>query len=418
VGSWAQRPGEISGMRSDKLRIAFATPEYVTEKYFDGGLANYVNRVAKLLVNLRHEVHVVTHSQIDEAEFEHEGVKVHRVRPRRVWAVCNRATRYTLANTLHWLSLSTQIYRKLRQLHRETPFHLIQYPNYSSCGLFAIPFLRATHIVRVSSYQPDLNGVSGRNRSVDSSLSEGLETLQYKLTRNVFVPSHTMRSILAKKAALPDVPVIRSPFFVETDDWDTAVYDRFLKSKQYLLYFGRFQIHKGFHILAQALPRFLEQNPDAHVALVGRDMETNLAHSMAGFARMQSGPYSARLVFLENLPHKQLYPVINGARLVVLPSLFDNSPNACLEAMGLGKVVIGTEGASFDELITDGVNGFLVPRNDVEALADKMISAWVNPDLQGMSDAARQRMLEFAPEKTINSLLNYYSNALNGSVAK
>ncbi len=54
------------------LRIAFTTPEFVTESYFSGGLANYAHRVAKALVSLGHEVHVVTFSEIDQAEFEHE----------------------------------------------------------------------------------------------------------------------------------------------------------------------------------------------------------------------------------------------------------------------------------------------------------------------------------------------------------
>src|ERR1051326_7456438 len=45
---------------------------------------------------------------------------------------------------------------------------------------------------------------------------------------------------------------------------------------------------------------------------------------------------------------------------VVLPSLIDNLPNSCLEAMGLGRVVIGTKGTSFEELITDEANGFLI----------------------------------------------------------
>ena len=414
MGSSEQWPDEIGGMRSGKLRIAFATPEYVTEKHFDGGLANYINRVARLLANLQHDVHVVTYSQKDEAEFEHEGVMVHRVRPRSVWSVFNRATRYSFPTTLHWLSISTQIYRKLKQLHRKQPFHLIQYPNYSSCGVFAIPFLRTTHVVRVSSSGPDWDGARGRAINFDLSLSERLEALQYRLTPNVFAPSHTMKTVLKQAGVVPDLPVIRTPFFVETDNWDYTVYDQFLKGKNYLLYFGRFQMQKGFHILAQALPRFLNQYPDAHVALVGRDMETCLAPSMAAFARMQCGPSSSRVVLLENLPHSQLYPVIAGARLVALPSLVDNSPNACLEAMGLGKVVIGTEGASFDELITDGVNGFLVPRNDVEALSEKMISIWEHPHLQDISGAAKQRMQEFAPEKTIPSLLNYYSNVLGG----
>ena len=42
------------------LRIAFATPEFVTEDHFDGGLANYLNRVSKKLTDLGHDIHVVT----------------------------------------------------------------------------------------------------------------------------------------------------------------------------------------------------------------------------------------------------------------------------------------------------------------------------------------------------------------------
>ncbi len=66
-------------MSLEPLRIAFTTPEYVTEEYFDGGLANYIHRVAKALAGLGHDIHVLTLSEIDDAEFEHEGVTVHRI---------------------------------------------------------------------------------------------------------------------------------------------------------------------------------------------------------------------------------------------------------------------------------------------------------------------------------------------------
>jgi len=118
------------------------------------------------------------------------------------------------------------------------------------------------------------------------------------------------------------------------------------------------------------------------------------------------------LILLGNLPHSHLYPIIAGAHLITLPSLIDNLPNAGLESMGLGKVVIGTSGTSFEELITDGLNGFLVPRDNPEALAEKIISAWNNPDLETIGAAAKQKVLEFAPEKTVESLLKYYSELL------
>ena len=394
---------------SRKLRIAFVTPEYVTEDYFDGGLANYINRTSRLLADRGHDVHVVTLSRRNGREFDHDGVMVHRVMLKPSWQMVHRITRYSLNSTLHWLNFSTQVFRKLKQLHRQRPFHLIQYPNYSSCGLLSIPFLRTAHVVRASSYQSAWNDYGSITRNVDEALTERLESLQYKLTRNIFAPSHSMQKFLVEKLSVREARLIRPPFYIENNDWDTAVYDQFLKGKKYALFFGRFQLHKGFHILAQSLPRFLEQYPDAHVALIGRDMETSVAASMAGYARAQCGAVASRLIVLENLPHSQLYPIINDAHLVVLPSLIDNLPNACLEAMGLGKVVIGTSGASFEELITDGVNGFLVTPNNAPALAEKLISAWTNPDLAKISVAAKQRMQEFAPEKTLVSLLNYYS---------
>jgi glycosyltransferase involved in cell wall biosynthesis len=399
-------------MPPDKLRIAFATPEFVTENHFDGGLANYINRVSRILAAAGHDVHVVTLSLKDEEEFEHEGVVVHRVMLKRGWEQLNRLTRYRFPTTLHWLNLSAQIYRKLKQLHRQTPFHLIQYPNYSSCGLFAIPLLHAAHVIRASSHQPALNDAAGLKRDLDLALAERLEALQYKLTPNLYAPSHGMQKMLAKTRAVSDPPVIRTPFYLETHNWDRTVYDQLLKGREYLLYFGRFQRHKGFHTLAEALPRFLNRYPTACAALVGRDMETNIGSSMAAEARTQCGSSATRLIILENLPHSQLYPVIAGARLVVLPSLIDNLPNAGLEAMALGKVVIGTTGTGFEELITDGVDGFLVPPNKSDALAEKMISGWMDPRLEQMSLAAKQRMLDFAPDKTLPPLLNYYAEAI------
>lgn len=397
------------------MRIAFVTPEFVTENHFDGGLANYLHRVSKKLADLGHDVHVVTLSLKNEDQFDHHGVMVHRVMLKPAWHVVNRLTGHSLPTTLHWLNFSTQAYRKLKQLHRREPFHLIQYPNYSSCGVFSIPLLRTAHVVRASSYQPAWNDATGIKRNLDSILTQSLEELQYKLTRNVHVPSRAIQRMLTTRSGVNDPRLIRTPFYLETTEWDFDLYNQFFKNKKYVLYFGRFQLHKGVHTLARALPHFLNHSHDAHVALVGRDMETSLAPSMASFVRAQCNGEAERLLIVENLPHSQLYPIIAGAHLIVLPSLIDNLPNACLEAMGLGKVVIGTVGTSFEEMITDGVNGFLVPPDDPKALAETMIAAWSNHRLTTMSAAAKQRVLDFAPDKTIPSLLSYYSEVLSNN---
>lgn len=401
-------------MPPEILRIAFATPEYVTEKYFDGGLSNYLHRVAKALAAMGHDIHVLTLSEIDTTEFEHAGVTVHRITSSKWVSQLARSPRYRLPTTILFLDLSVKVYRKLRQLNAQRPLHLVQYPNYSCCGFVSMCCLSVPHVLRASSYRPAVNDAEGVERKLDSRMVGLLERLQFRLSRHIYAPSYTLRRMLAREAHVRDVRVIRSPFYVETRDWDNSVYDRFLKGKKYLLFFGRFQKHKGFPTLAQALPRFLAQYPDAYAALVGRDMESSLAPSMADYARARCGSSAERLVVLENLPHRQLYPVIAGAHLVVLPTLIDNFPNACLEAMGLGKVVIGTLGTSFDEMISEGMTGFLVGPNDSEALAEKIISAWIHPKLEEMGDSARQKSLEFSPERTVEAHLTYYREILQG----
>lgn len=87
-------------------------------------------------------------------------------------------------------------------------------------------------------------------------------------------------------------------------------------------------------------------------------------------------------------------------------------PNACLEAMALGKAVIGTFEGSFDELIDDGHNGFLITADDVEALSEKLSETWVNPNLAAIGSAARTRVKDFLPETTTGSLLDYYRQVL------
>jgi len=398
-------------MPDRKLRIAFATVEYVTEEYFDGGIANYLHRVARSLADLGHEVHVITRSEIDQSSFVHKGVHIHRVKVGKAWHQLSRITRYRLATSIYLLGFSATVYRKLKELGRETAFDLAQFPNCPCCGLVSIAFLRVPHALRASSYQSGWNDLRIERR-LDFKSVELLEKLQARMSPHIFAPSHTLKETLRTEAGLDRVRVIRTPIYLETGEWDYSAYETLLKDRKYLLYFGRFEMRKGFHVLCQALQTFLAQNQEAHVALIGRDMKSAIAPSMAQYARSLLEGYSDRVVLAHQLPHDQLYPIIQRAHLVVLPSLLDNLPNACLEAMALGKPVIGTRGASFEEMLDEGKTGFLVSPGSATELAEKMIEAWTHPRLNEIAEAARAKAREFAPESVVQTLIAYYHEVI------
>ena len=393
----------------NKLRIALVTPEYITEKYFDGGLANYLHRLAKALVSFGHEVHVITLSKIDCTTFINDEIQIHRVTTGKLQYRLNRLSGNRLPNVSRWLDASVAFYSKLKQLNQQQAFDIVQFPNYTCCGLISSLFLSIPYVVRISSYDPVWNNLAGLDRNIDAKVREWLELQQLRLSRYTYAPSYTLQRILLAQAKIDNVRVIRTPFYLESKDWDFSVKDKYVKDKQYLLFFGRFQLHKGFHILARALPQFLAKYPDAYAVFVGKDFATTIATSMKDHAiSFCSENDRDRLIFIDRLTHDKLYPIIADSKMVVLPSLIDNLPNACLEAMALGKPVIGTIGASFDEIITDNETGFLVPTEDVDALASKINQVWEHPNLQEIGQAAQQKLQEFLPEYSVKELLAYY----------
>ena len=397
------------------MRIAFVTPEFVTESYFSGGLANYVYRVSKALTSLGHEVDVVLLSDSRQAELIHDGIRVHCVNSGPLRHGLNLFTRHRLPATSERLDFSFQVHRKLKELQKQRRFDVVQFPSYGACGLVSSLLLRVPQTVRISSYQPAWNKFAGLKQSLDLRVTAWMEWLQLRLCRHVYAPSHYLKGLLKQEAKIKNVRVIRTPFYLETATWDSSIYDETVKNKDYLLFFGRFQLHKGFHILAQALASILQAHSDCYAVLVGLDASTPLAKSMKEYALSLCGKNTDRLIFLGQTRHQQLYPIIAGARLVVLPSLIDNLPNACLEAMGLGKPVIGTMGTSFEEIITDGKTGFLVPPGDVEALVEKIGEAWTHPHLYKIGEAARQQVQGLAPEKTVQELLLYFRAIIDGA---
>ena len=72
-------------------------------------------------------------------------------------------------------------------------------------------------------------------------------------------------------------------------------------------------------------------------------------------------------------------------------------------------------GTSFEEIITDGKTGFLVPPGNVEALVEKIGEAWTHPNLSKIGEAARQQVQGLAPEKTVSELLLYFRAIIDGA---
>ena len=70
---------------------------------------------------------------------------------------------------------------------------------------------------------------------------------------------------------------------------------------------------------------------------------------------------------------------IAGSSVFVLPSYREGFPRSTQEAMAIGRAVITTDSVGCKETVIDGLNGFLVPPYEYEALVRKMEYFIQNP---------------------------------------
>lgn len=88
---------------------------------------------------------------------------------------------------------------------------------------------------------------------------------------------------------------------------------------------------------------------------------------------------------------KDVRPALSACHVFVLPSYHEGMPRSTLEAMATGRPVLTTDVSGCRETVISGRNGFLVPKADASALAERMIWFIEHPECwQAMGEASRR----------------------------
>ncbi len=397
------------------MRIAFVTAEYVTERDYAGGLSNYLHRLSLSLVRMGHRPLVVVPSDRDDS-FVADGVEVHRVREAGIgpWlGMLNRLTRRRYSGALFYLRRSWRLSARLKELHGQEPLSIIQYPHLGGVGIFrprGIP-----SVVRLSSYTP-LWKIFGEYDSMPPVLVREQERLEHwGLMRAdaVFGPCRAVGAVVEKDIGKP-VEIIETPFMMDTPTTDDTVYRDLLRDKTYLLFVGRFSVAKGFITIADAIHDVLAKFPQLFFVIVGREQGGYKGAPATNYLWEKAGKFRGRALYLGDMRHEQLYPVMANALAVVIPSLVENFPNVCLEAMAHRRVVIGTRGTGFEQLLNDGVSGLLCEPGSPSSLlgAVERVVRLTDAERGKIGEKAAERIEALRPEAVVEQLISYYRDVM------
>ena len=170
------------------------------------------------------------------------------------------------------------------------------------------------------------------------------------------------------------------------------------------LFIGRLLKEKGIHEFVQAAKLVKKIYPDTEFTVLGAIDH----HNLGALQQTELNALISSNIIQYPGHVSNIKDWIADSHVFVLPSYREGVPRSTQEAMAIGRAVITTDVPGCRETVVDGVNGFLVPKWDPEALAEKMIYFIEHPEQARLMGAESYKIAveKFDAEKVNQRLVN------------
>ncbi|MFA5872254.1 MAG: glycosyltransferase [Parcubacteria group bacterium] len=216
----------------------------------------------------------------------------------------------------------------------------------------------------------------------------------------VLSPTQSLADTLIKYGLKSPSEILSNP--VNTDLFDSLSRGEKSEEKKKLglkgksfVYMGRVSYEKSIDQVIKAFAIISKKIPDVKLAIIGDGPEKRPLEILADNLGLEE-----RVIFTGFLYGEKLAKTLGANEVFVTASKSENMPISVLEAMAAGLPVIGARALGIPEIIKDNENGFLVPPDNTEEMAEKMMEL-IGEDalLDRFSSASRNLSMKYAREK-------------------
>jgi len=237
------------------------------------------------------------------------------------------------------------------------------------------------------------------------SFLQMLEAYWHKKTyQNIalfIAPSQFMKDMCVK-AGIPAYKIKVVNHFVSEEIFKNEGKKKKIDHKNsYLLFYGRLVKEKGIYVLLNALEKTHKQ---INLKIVGSGIEKNNLK-----IKIQNSKLKGRVEILTARYGEDLYSIIKNSKVVIVPSICcEVLPYALIESIAMAKPIIASKIGGMQEIIKDGINGFLFEPGNSAELAEK-IKKLDTCDLTEISNNAFKTSLNFNSKKHYHQIYSIYS---------
>jgi glycosyltransferase involved in cell wall biosynthesis len=170
---------------------------------------------------------------------------------------------------------------------------------------------------------------------------------------------------------------------------------------------GRLVPLKRHVTIIEALSRVRSTLPGAHLVIAGDGPEREALAAAA--ERLKQGPHVSLLGSIDDVGS-----FLSEADIFVSMSSHEGLPISVLEAMSWGLPIIASEVPGHRDVVKDGTDGYLVPFDDVDALAARIIQLANNPkEIELIGSTARSKVMrDYSSAAMADRYLRIYTEVL------
>jgi glycosyltransferase involved in cell wall biosynthesis len=161
-------------------------------------------------------------------------------------------------------------------------------------------------------------------------------------------------------------------------------------------FFGRLEQRKGIADLIEAIPMILRSEPKTRFRFVGGfHNHSGTLERFDVYLKRRLKYFIGAIELVGACSLDQMPDQYRAVDVCIFPSVWENFPNVCLEAMAAGRAIVASSAGGMAEMLEGGVHGILVPPQKPKEIADAVIQMLRSPNLRrAMGISGRQRVLD------------------------
>ena len=380
------------------MKIAFLTPEYPHPKTgSSGGIGTSIKNLAIGLLAEACSVRVLVYGQKEEGIFEDDGIVVQQIRNVKF-------------KGLSWWLTRKKLERIINQLYSNEEIDLVEAPDWTGITSFIQPE-KCPIVIRLNGSDTYFCHLDNRPVKWNNKFHErrALEKADGLLSVSQFTADLTNEVFGLQK----QFTIIPNSIDVELFNSNNTGNDR-----NTILYFGSLIRKKGLLELPFIFNEVIQKNPEAKLILIGKDVSDVITGNPSTWAMMQS-QFTAEALqntsYLGSVPYQEIKEHIKAASLCVFPTFAEALPVSWIEAMALQKPIVASNIGWANEIIEEGVEGFLVQPKDHKKYAQRILELLGNPEMQSaFGMAARKKVVAtFSMEIVAQQSMSFYKTLIS-----